>query len=252
MKVFISWSGVGARDFALFLRGWIRQVVQAVEPFMSEQDIGKGTRNVLEMSQELEAVQFGVVVVTRDNVGAPWINFEAGAISKSLGTGRLVPLLLDVGKTDVAGPLAQFQAVDANDHTDVERLFREINRWLEHPLEMDVLLPAVHSKLPEFDNAVRTYRETAATTGRTSALRKEREVLDEILLIVRGLRSAPPQQPDEAYNPANNPAMPAALTWQEQLRWLDENLSKGRITPDEYRRRRDEMLGLAQGGGQPQ
>lgn len=223
MKVFISWSGAGARDFALFLRGWVRQVVQAVQPFMSEQDIGKGTRNVLEMSQELETVQFGIVVVTRDNVAAPWINFEAGAISKSLGTGRLVPLLLDVGKSDVAGPLAQFQAVDANDHTDVERLFREINRWLEHPLEADVLVPAVRSKLPEFDSALRVYRESVATEG-TGAVRRDRDMLEEILLLVRGLRSAPP------------------MSWQDELRWLDEDFSNGRLTGVEYDRRRDELL----------
>ncbi|HEX4725465.1 MAG TPA: toll/interleukin-1 receptor domain-containing protein [Pseudonocardiaceae bacterium] len=250
MKVFISWSGTGARDFALFLRGWIRQVVQAVQPFMSEQDIGKGARNLLEMSQELEAVQFGIVVVTRDNVAAPWINFEAGAISKSLGTGRLVPLLLDVGKPDVVGPLAQFQAVDATDHTDVERLFREINRWLEHPLDADVLLPAVQSRLPEFDDAVAAFRAGAETRGPQSALRKDRDVLDEILLLVRGLRSAP-QAIEETYLPQ----APVTSNWMEELRWLDENLQNGRLTPIDYRRLRDELVSqVSRGerGAQPQ
>ena len=252
MRVFISWSGTGARDFALFLRGWIRQVVQAVQPFMSEQDIGKGTRNLLEMSQELEAVQFGIVVVTRDNVAAPWINFEAGAISKSLGTGRLVPLLLDVGKADVVGPLAQFQAVDANDHTDVERLFREINRWLEHPLDADVLLPAVRSRLPEFDDAVAAFRASAQTRGPTTAQRTDREVLDDILVLVRGLLRSAPQPTEETFNPQ----APTTSNWTEVLSWLDENLKDGRLTAADYQRLRAELLvsqvSRGQRGAQPQ
>jgi len=244
MKVFISWSGDRSRDFALFLRGWLRQVVQAVQPFMSEHDIGKGTRNIVEMAQELQSVQFGIVVVTRDTVSAPWINFEAGAISRSIVTGRLVPLLLDVGKPDVAGPLSQFQAVDANNHDDVVGLFREINRRLDHPLETEVLLPAVQSHLPAFDEALARYRETATTGDDTPALRSEREVLGEILLILRGLRDTPPPPP--VYQLAlreEPPALPATpMDWTKRLRRLDDDLVGGRITGTEYRRRRNDLL----------
>lgn len=246
MKVFISWSGDGSRDFALFLRDWIRQVVQAVEPFMSDQDIGKGARNTIEMSKELESVEFGIVVVTRDTVSAPWINFEAGAISRSIGTGRLVPLLLDVSKSDVAGPLSQFQAVDANDHADVVRLFREINRWLERRLDSEVLLPAVQAHLPEFDDAVARYRQRSAGQGDTvAALRPDREVLDEVLLIVRKLQSAPPPPPPlyAVALPEEQPALPASpMDWTKRLRRLDDDLVGGRISVTEYRRRRDELL----------
>jgi hypothetical protein len=238
VKIFISWSGAAAREFALFLRGWVRQVVQAVEPFMSEQDVGKGARNVLAMSEELESAQFGIVVVTRDNVSAPWINFEAGAISKSLGTGRLVPLLLDVAKSDVAGPLAQFQAVDASDHADVLRLFQEINKWLRQPLEPDVLLVAVRSWLPEFDAALREHRAAAAGRGTGVALRADRDVLDEILLIVRDLRAAPPNV-DESYPSTVNAAQKG---WLQQLRWLDENFAGGHLSIADYRRLRNELF----------
>lgn len=246
MKVFISWSGAKSGDFALFLHGWIKQVVQAVQPFMSDHDIGKGDRNILAMSQELQSVQFGIVVVTRDTVSAPWINFEAGAISKSIGNGRLVPLLLDVGKSDVAGPLSQFQAVDANDHADVVRMFREINKRLEHPLETEVLLPAVDSKLAEFDAAVARYRESTTSRVDAVALRPDRDVLDEVLLILRELRAAPAvyavAMPDEPPALTAMPALPSRVHWTQLLRLLDAELDTGKITMGEYRRRRDQLL----------
>jgi hypothetical protein len=243
MKVFISWSGERSRDFALFLRGWLRQVVQAVQPFMSEHDIGKGSRNIVEMAQELQSVQFGIVVVTRDTVAAPWINFEAGAISRSIATGRLVPLLLDIGKPDVAGPLSQFQAVDANNEDDVVGLFREINRRLDQPLESEVLLPAVYSHLPAFHEALARYRESAAGTDPTPALRSEREVLDEVLLILRGLRDAPPPPVYQLALRDEQPALPASrMDWTKRLRRIDDDLVGGHISVTEYRRRRDELL----------
>jgi hypothetical protein len=243
MKVFISWSGDASRDFALFLRDWIRQVVQAVEPFMSDQDIGKGARNTVEMSKELELVEFGIVVVTRDTVSAPWINFEAGAISRSIGTGRLVPLLLDVRKSDVAGPLSQFQAVDANDHDDVVRLFREINRWLERPLESEVLLPAVESRLPDFGAALTRYQQRSVSRDDTGALRPDRDVLDEVLLILRKLQSAPPPAVYAMALPEEQPALPPSRPdWAKRLRRLDDDLVGGRISVAEYRRRRVELL----------
>ncbi|GDY28562.1 TIR domain-containing protein [Gandjariella thermophila] len=70
MKVFISWPGAEARTFALFLRTWLRQVVQAVKPFMPDEDIAKGTRNMVELGRELEQTEFGIVVLTRQNLAA--------------------------------------------------------------------------------------------------------------------------------------------------------------------------------------
>jgi hypothetical protein len=241
VKVFISWSGAPARDFALFLRTWLRQVVQALEPFMSEEDIAKGSRNIPEMGQELRDVSFGIVVVTRDTVSAPWINFEAGAISKNLDTARLVPLLLDVAKTEVVGPLAQFQAVDANDHTDVIRMFQEINRWLARPLEPDVLLPAVQSRLRQFDVEVNAYRGRATRRDIAAAVRPDRDLLEEILIILRGLRATQVNVPPPVTGPPDR---------MELLRWLEQLLASGELSTADYKRLRDELLAKAIPGGQ--
>lgn len=241
MKVFISWSGDQVQDFALFLRNWLRHVVQALRPFMSEHDIGKGSRNVVEMSKELEATEFGIVVVTRHNMHAPWINFEAGTISRSVAGGRLVPLLLDVAKADVVGPLAQFQAVDASDPVEVLRLFEEVNRCLPSPLEPDVLHASVRSNLPALGQEIARYRRLADGAPQRDR-RSDADMLAEVLLIVRELRRVqfalpPPPHPPELAGPT-----PASVSWRQDLARLDTDLAAGRLSAPEYGRLRESLL----------
>ncbi|WP_191302227.1 SHOCT domain-containing protein [Lentzea cavernae] len=42
------------------------------------------------------------------------------------------------------------------------------------------------------------------------------------------------------------------MTWQDELKKLDDELASGRISADDYRRRRDEVLAGSAGGGQAQ
>jgi hypothetical protein len=41
------------------------------------------------------------------------------------------------------------------------------------------------------------------------------------------------------------------MSWQEELQQLDSELAQGRVTPEDYRQRRDQLLGLAQQAGAP-
>jgi hypothetical protein len=41
------------------------------------------------------------------------------------------------------------------------------------------------------------------------------------------------------------------MSWQEELQQLDSELAQGRVTPEDYRQRRDQLLGLAQQAGTP-
>ena len=185
MKIFISWSKPETKKFALFLSEWLQLVIQSVKPWMSERDVAKGTRSMSELGKELEGTQFGIIVLTAANQDSPWINFEAGAISKSTGEARVVPLLLDLRKADVVGPLAQFQAVDATDQDDVFQLVKAINDGFPEPLPEHRLRRYFEHEWPNLSVKVADFRKTEPAEPER---RDERDVLDEILVAVRELQ----------------------------------------------------------------
>src|SRR5438045_1936561 len=110
MKVFISWSGTRSRDVAESLHEWLPYVINAVEPWLSSADIEKGARWALDLAQELESTSVAVICLTKENLNAPWILFEAGALSKTVGKSFVCPYLFGLDRIDLTGPLLQFQA----------------------------------------------------------------------------------------------------------------------------------------------
>ena len=103
MKVFISWSGARSKKVALIFRDWLPTVIQAIEPFVSSEDIEKGARWNTDIAQELKESSFGLICVTKENLSAPWLNFEAGALSKTIDNTYVAPLLFDVKPSDLKG-----------------------------------------------------------------------------------------------------------------------------------------------------
>lgn len=108
MQVFLCWSGERSKAMAEALKDWLPQVVQAVKPWISSSDIDKGSRWITEMSDTLKETQVGIVCLTRENLDAKWILYEAGALSKTEDA-RVCTFLLDIEDTDLEYPLAQFQ-----------------------------------------------------------------------------------------------------------------------------------------------
>lgn len=58
MKVFVSWSGERSKALASALGPWLRQTVQALDPWLSMQ-IDKGTRSGAQISGALEMRELG-------------------------------------------------------------------------------------------------------------------------------------------------------------------------------------------------
>src|SRR5207244_2100425 len=96
MNQFISWSGPTSRDVAIALRGWLPKVLSTSEPWLSDEDIRKGTTWITELRKELEKSHAGIVCVTRENLSSPWLLFESGALSKTLDRHLVCPYLFGI------------------------------------------------------------------------------------------------------------------------------------------------------------
>ena len=95
MKVFVSWSGELSKEIAEVLKKWIPCIIQSVEVFYSPEDIEKGDNWDATISSELSECNYGIICLTPENTMAPWINFEAGAIAKSLDS-KVSALMINI------------------------------------------------------------------------------------------------------------------------------------------------------------
>ena len=91
MKVFISWSGKTSFEVAKVLKEWIPCVIQDIEPYFSSDDIDKGARWSTDIAKELEAAEFGILCVTKDNLNSAWLNFVLFCLIYCLRRFLIVP-----------------------------------------------------------------------------------------------------------------------------------------------------------------
>ena len=113
MDVFISWSRSRSRRLALLLKTWIELVVPQTRPWCSR-DLEPGARWALDLATKLGSAGFGILCMTPENLNAPWLHFEAGAISGRVGGNKTCPLLFRVQATNLPAALGQFQAISFN------------------------------------------------------------------------------------------------------------------------------------------
>ncbi|MBN2208333.1 MAG: TIR domain-containing protein [Candidatus Coatesbacteria bacterium] len=197
-KVFISWSGDLSRKLGEALSGWLPATLRYVKPYFSPDDVEKGAMWYSEVAKELESSNVGIICLTQENAQAPWILFEAGALSKYLEKARVCTLLFDLDAADVKGPLTSFQATKFA-REDFKRLVGTINNTAgDAKLEPTVLDSVFDKWWPDLENQVaeiiRTY-----DGGTKRQLRPERDILGELLDLTR--KSA-----ERAHNPSMNSA----------------------------------------------
>ncbi len=184
MKVFISWSGEKSQKLAEALKDWLPAVIQAVKPYFTPEDIEKGARWSSEISKELEESRIGIICLTRTNLNASWIMFEAGALAKSIKKSRVIPILFDVEPSELQGPLLQFQATSFN-KKDFFKLIKTINSALEeNSLEVKVLESVFDKWWSEIEKTVTNILENSKNIEELEP-RSDRELLEEILDITR-------------------------------------------------------------------
>ena len=224
MKIFISWSGKLSQELGNALKEWIPDVLQAVHPYFTPEDIQKGERWSSEIAKELEESMFGIFCVTSENLNSGWMHFEAGAISKSKDGAQVCPILFDLRPTDLTGPLQQFQATVFSEE-DMLKLMKAINAKLGDQALTDARLERQFSRWwPELEKQINSILEQQIAPSEKPA-RSNRELLEEILTIVRESKKNNQQVKND-----NN-----RLQFSEQTSRMFQKLSKQYIkTVDDF------------------
>jgi len=185
MKVFVSWSGELSQKFAGALKEWLEQCIQSVEVFFSSEDIEKGDNWQIKLSNELQDTNYGIVCLTPENIDAPWIHFEAGALSKMLDS-KVMVLAMNINFSDIKGPLKAFQATKF-ERDDIFKLLKAINANQEKPLTDEKLKNSFEAFWPQFKSKIDQIKKdniTDAEDKKTSKVNVSGTV-DEILQLVR-------------------------------------------------------------------
>lgn len=184
MEVFISYSGPRSEAVAKALRDWLPVIVQRCKPWMASEDTRSGARWFMEISRKLNDCDYGILVLTRDNLTAPWILFEAGALAKRLDSSLVCPYLVDMTPADIPqGPLSQFQAKQATREGTLG-LVRSLNAALgTEALSGDQLMLVFGRMWPDLE---RSLKDTSLGEPSPEP-RSTEEKIDEILSLVRSL-----------------------------------------------------------------
>lgn len=188
MKVFISWSGNKSLKVAQLLREWLPYVINSIEPYVSSEDIDKGARWSTDIAKELEDSTFGILCVTKDNLEAPWLSFEAGALSKTMEKSFVTPFLFDIKRSEVKGPILQFQST-IFDKDDIKKMVKTLNKACgdsgipEARLDtsFDVWYPTLEKGL----NEVKTLTASDEQNKEVDDSVHSSEILEEILELSR-------------------------------------------------------------------
>jgi len=234
MRVFISWSGDRSKAIADALHQWLPTIIQSIDPWMSEHDIDKGARSIPAISKELET-QFGIICLTPENLNAPWLLFEAGALSKSQDDSSVCTLLYNLEHVDVQGPLSQFQHTKAIEE-DVRKLLQAINKASTDTSITDQQLQVSFNRgWPELAEKLRSIPLTTEDPG---SKRTDRDLIEESLTLLRSI-AAGEDEPQ-----LGGPFKVHAELWSsiEQIKLHFEWVESGSVPPADLRPEVEDLL----------
>jgi hypothetical protein len=182
VEIFLSWSGRKSKAVAEAWRVWLPKVNPAFKPWLSTADIDKGARWATDVAERLEAARAGIICLTASNLHSEWILWEAGALSKTIKNTHVCTFLIGLDPSNVKPPLSQFQATRMT-KDDIFALVSTLNAKLQ-----DRAIPS--SNLPEtfavwWPKLEAELNGLAEAEYSTQPQRSERELLEEVLALVR-------------------------------------------------------------------
>ena len=125
-----------------------------------------------------------------DNINAPWLTFEAGALSKTMDKSFVSPFLFDIKRSEVDGPILQFQST-IFEKEDLKKLVITLNKACDkNRLKDEQLNKTFEVWYPSLEKALEKLRdsdhsEQDAEGAAELQTPKTQEVLEEILELSR-------------------------------------------------------------------
>ena len=154
---------------------------------MSSEDIDKGARWSSDIAKELENSTFGILCVTKDNLYAPWLSFEAGALSKTMDKSFVTPFLFDIKRSEVNGPILQFQST-VFEKDDIKKLVHTLNKACgENGISSSMLDKAFEVWYPTLESELNKLKECDENAIEIPSKEQmhSTEIIEEILELSR-------------------------------------------------------------------
>lgn len=195
MNVFISWSKEPSRSVARALSNWLPSVINAIDPWMLEEDIQAVSRWNNQISAQLANTKFGIICVTPQNQHEPWLQFESGALAKavnkasgstpiSIGESYVCPYLVEIKAPSLTGPLTAFQSVEA-DRNGTLNLLKSINKAVASAGEKSLDTTRLENVFGRLWGGLEITLNSLPKGVDAKPTRKESEILAEVLETVR-------------------------------------------------------------------
>ncbi len=129
-NIFISWSGEYSKRIAEELKQALEEDVFKggdISCFVSTQDIASGEDWYRKIRTELQASKLGIMCITKENVKAPWLYFEAGAlVGNDL---KVIPLLVNCDQSALDhSPIRANQSVQFYDADRFQKMLEDIRK----------------------------------------------------------------------------------------------------------------------------
>ena len=188
VPVFLAWSGPSSEKMAKVFHKYLPAMIQALDPFMSKEDISKGSRWPSDIAGKLESSQSGILCITPENLESRWLHFEAGAISKIVKESHVCPFLLGMSETDLKAPLSMYQATTF-DKDELYKLVTTLNSLCaglglkERTLIMtfETYWPKIEKEFSDIANKLKQPQKAKVE----SSERTQSELLEELVIMGR-------------------------------------------------------------------